>query len=286
MPVIEHGLITNPVLRIDAAADGWAGRVRDAIGDLADGLKHAHVWHMLALQEIRQRYRRSLIGPLWITISTGVLVGAMGPLYGSLFGHSLAAYFPHLAVSFVIWLLIANLLNEACVVFIGAEGVIKQIRMPLSIHVYRFVWKNLLVFLHHVILIVAVLAIFRPQLGWNVLLAPVGLLLLALNAVWIALFLGVVCARYRDIPLIVQNIVQVLFFLTPVLWRPRDLGPALQWAAEVNPLHHFLEVVRSPLLGSSPTWINLLVVALTTVSGFAMGLAFFARFRSRIAYWV
>lgn len=286
MTAFERIANNQPVLQIDASSSQWVRRIGSAASDLMGGIKHAHVWHMLAMQEIRQRYRRSVIGPLWITISTGVLIGAMGPLYGSLFGQSLSAYFPHLAVSFVLWLLMSSLINEACVVFIGAEGVIKQIRMPLSIHVYRHVWKNLLIFFHHVVLIAVVLAIFRPALSWSLLIAPLGLLLMVLNGVWLAVLLGVLCARFRDIPLIVQNIVQVLFFLTPVLWRPKDSGPMLQLAADANPLHHFLELVRSPLLGSAPTGLNWAVVLGTTFVGSAIGLLFFARFRSRLAYWV
>src|ERR1700704_5709966 len=95
-----------------------SSRLFRALSDVAHGVASVHVWPTLAWHEIRLRYRRSVLGPLWLTISTGCLIAGMGPLYGRLFGQELNSYFPHLAVSFVVWILIANLINEACTSFI------------------------------------------------------------------------------------------------------------------------------------------------------------------------
>lgn len=257
-----------------------------AITDLREGLLGMHVWATLGWQEIRQRYRRQKIGPFWLTISTGVMIGAMGPLYGRLMNIDLATYFSYLAVSFIVWQLLASLVTDACQVFIATESIIKQIRLPLSIHVLRLVWRDFIIFAHNLIILVPVLAFFPPpSLGWGLLLLPVGLFLLWLNALWVALFLGMLCARFRDVPQIVASVVQVCFFLTPVLWKVEMLGRHA-WAAKLNPFFHFLELVRGPLLdGGIPgdTW---LAVALITVAGWSATFFLFARFRARIAYWV
>ena len=119
-----------------------------AIKDFKDGVVGVHIWSTLGWQEIRLRYRRSLLGPFWLTLSTGALIAGMGPLYGKLFGQSLATYFPYLAISFITWTLIASLINECSNAFIAAEGYIKQIKLPLTLHILRVVWKNVLVFAH------------------------------------------------------------------------------------------------------------------------------------------
>jgi lipopolysaccharide transport system permease protein len=62
-----------------------------AARDLHTGLTSIHVWPLLAWYEIRQRYRRSALGPFWLTISTGILVAGMGPLYGRLFGQEVSS---------------------------------------------------------------------------------------------------------------------------------------------------------------------------------------------------
>lgn len=256
-----------------------------ALQDLYSGLASHHIWLMLGWQELRLRYRRSVLGPLWLTVSTGALIGAMGPLYGKLFGQDLASYFPHLAVSYIVWLLIASLINESCTIFIGAEGLIKQIRLPLSLHVLRVVWKNVIVFLHHILIIVVVLAFYPPSLDWQLLLVPVAVLAIAVNAVWVGLVLGMLCARFRDMPQIVQSVVQVMFFLTPVVWRPESLG-RLRWASDLNPLHHMLQIMRAPLMGMAFPLLSWVAVGLITLLGFVLALAMFARYRARIAYWV
>lgn len=240
---------------------------------------------MLAWQEIRQRYRRSVLGPFWLTISIGVLIGGMGPLYSRLFGQATSSYFPHLAVSFVVWMLLASLINEGCTCFTSAEGLIKEARMPLTVHVLRVVWKNMIIFFHHALILFVVFMVYPPPLNWSLVFVPLAILAIAINAIWMGLFLGMLCARFRDIPLIIQSIVQIMFFLTPVLWRPESLGRHA-WAAQLNPLNHLIEIVRAPLVDGRVPVGSWLYVLIMTVAGFAFVVPVFARFRARIAYWV
>jgi ABC-type polysaccharide/polyol phosphate export permease len=255
------------------------------VRDLRQGIASVHIWPTLAWQEIRARYRRSLLGPFWLTISIGVLIAGMGPLYSRLFGQATSAYFPHLAVSFIVWMLLASLINEGCTCFTGAEGLIKEARMPLTVHVLRVVWKNVIVFFHHSLIFLIVFVVYPPPLNWSLVLVPFAILAIAINAIWAGLFLGMLCARFRDIPLIIQSIVQVMFFLTPVLWRPESLGRHA-WAAQWNPLNHLLEIVRAPLVDGRVPLLSWGAVLVMTVAGFAMVVPLFARLRPRIAYWV
>jgi ABC-type polysaccharide/polyol phosphate export permease len=256
-----------------------------ALTDLRQGIAAIHIWPMLGWQEVRQRYRRSVLGPFWLTISTGVLVGAMGPLYGRLFDLDIRTYFPYLGVSYVLWAWIATAINEACNGFIGAESYIKQVKLPLSVHMLRVAWKNLVVFFHNLLVIALVMLYARPALDATVLLVPFGVVALAVNTFVYGMMLGMVCARFRDVPLIIANLVQVAFFLTPVLWKPGMLGRHA-WAVEINPFFHFMEVIRAPLLGEPTPVSSWIAVALITAVGVALMVAVFARFRARIAYWV
>lgn len=256
-----------------------------ALKDLHDGLALVHVWAMLAWQEIRQRYRRSKLGPFWLTISTAVMVTAMGPLYGRLFGQDIASYASTLAVSYVIWLFLSNLLNESCTSFTSAESYIKQIKLPLTLHVLRMVWRNVIVLAHYVPIIAVVLIAYPPASFSYLVLAPLGVLLIAVNGIWLGIFLGMLCARFRDIPPIIASLVQVMFFLTPVLWKAEMLGRH-QWIVDLNPLFHFLEIVRDPILGQLPSLRNYAAVLGITLIGWALTLVLFSRFRARVAYWL
>ena len=107
-------------------------RVKDALSDILGGARNYHLWMVLAWSEIKQRYRRSVIGPFWLTLSTAIMIGAMGPLYGRLFGQPLGDYFSYLAVNIIIWQLISTTVNGACTVFTSSESFILQTRFPFS----------------------------------------------------------------------------------------------------------------------------------------------------------
>src|SRR4051812_42797184 len=247
-----------------------------AMQDFLSGICSIHVWPMLGWQEIRLRYRRSTLGPIWLTISTGALIGGMGPLYGRLLGQDLGSYYPYLAIGYVVWIFISTMMNDACTVFINAEGMIKQIRMPLTVHVVRMVWKNLIVLFHNLIIVALVLVFFPPPLSWQMLFVPLGIGAIALNGVWMGLVLGTLCSRFRDVPQLVGSLVQVAFFLTPVLWQAGSLGK-YGWVAAWNPLAAFLDVVRAPLLGYPIGAHSLTMIVAVTVLGYTAALLFFAR---------
>src|SRR2546422_820704 len=98
--------------------------------------------------------RRSVIGPFWLTISTAVMVSAMGFLYARIFGQDVSTYLPYLAVGLVIWGTISTMANESCTVFTTVEQIIKQVRLPLTTHVCRMVWRNAIIFGHNALILV------------------------------------------------------------------------------------------------------------------------------------
>ena len=253
--------------------------------DLASGMLSIHLWSQMGWQEIKQRYRRSVLGPFWITISCGALVGAMGPLYSILLRQPVETYFPYVAIGCVLWLMMSSQLSDSCQAFISSESYIKQIKLPLTVHVMRVVWRNILIFAHNCVVIAAVLLWRPPALDWTLVLVPLGFMALLANAIWVGLLLGLLCARFRDIPLLVASILQMALFITPILWQVDMLGE-FAWIAMLNPLFHFVEVIRSPLLGTgaaASSWLGILII---TVVGWPLTMYLFARYRARIAYWV
>jgi ABC-type polysaccharide/polyol phosphate export permease len=245
----------------------------------------APVWFHLAWQEIKQRYRRSLLGPFWIAINTGVFVAAMGPLYGKLLNQPIGSYFQHLSVSFVVWTFVSSYINEATSAYITAEGFIKQVKLPYSVFILKTLTRNFLIFLHNLSITVVVLFFFPPQSFSLVPLALLGLLLVAVNLLWIGTLVAMLCARFRDIPQIVSSAIQVLFFLTPIMWKAEMLGEHTG-VADWNLIYHLIEVVRTPLLGEPVKLLSWYVSIGSAVLGSALVFGFFCRYRARISYWV
>ena len=253
--------------------------------DITDGARAGHLWRMLGWQDIRRRYRRSKLGPFWLTISMGVLVGALGVLYASLFKVAVSDYLPYVATGFIVWGLVSGLINEGCTAFIEAEAIIKQVAVPLSVHVYRVVWRSVIIFAHNFLIFVIVAFVFAIWPGWIGLLAIPGLVLICVNGIWVGLLLGLLSARFRDIPQIAASIVQVAFFLTPIIWTP-DLLPDRTLILDANPFHHVVELVRGPLLGNAPQFLSWAATLGIAFGGWIVTLAMYRRYRWRIAYWV
>jgi ABC-type polysaccharide/polyol phosphate export permease len=240
---------------------------------------------MLGWQEIRQRYRRSFLGPFWLTLSTALLVAAMGPIYGHLMGQATASYVEYIAIGIVLWQFLASLINEGCQTYITSEGFLKQTRIPLSVYALAVVWRCLIILAHNALIVIVVVAYLRGPYTWQLLWVPLGLFAIALNGVWVCLLLGALSARFRDIPQMVGSVIQIMLFVTPIMWRP-DMLASGRWVARWNPIYHFIEIVRAPLLGMPAPSFSWLVVAAVTAGGLLITLIFFARFRSRVALWV
>jgi ABC-type polysaccharide/polyol phosphate export permease len=259
------------------------------LSDLVFGLKSYRLWMFLGWQDIRQRYSRSILGPLWLTLSMGIMVTIMSVLYGRLFKLPLEVYTPFLASGIIIWGFISTLLNEGCASLIAADSLIKQVRMPISLHVWRVVFRNLLIFLHNVVILVPIWLIFDTPVSLpRLMVAILAVMVVAINGFWCSLILGGLCARFRDISPIVTSLVQAIFFVTPIMWLPSILeGKGVGWwLIVINPFYHFLEIIRAPLLGMSSPLDSWLVVIAITFVGLLSGIIFLGRFKNRFAYWL
>lgn len=288
---------TPDLERITARVEGEAPESRSStIGaawdDLKRGFEQRELWLALGWQDIKQRYRRSTLGPLWITVATGVMATALGLLYSLLFQQSLAEFLPHVALGLIIWGFIAGCIKEGSEVFIANEGLIKQLPSALSVHVYRLVWKQFLFLLHNLVIWLVLLVIFRPSLGWEVLLVVPAMLLILANGVWVSMLFGIVATRFRDVAPLLDSLVQLAFYMTPIVWTTKTLheqgGEVAERArlAEINPLYHYLEIVRAPMIGEEVAAYHWWIVLGFTAVGLLLALLAMRQWRFRVSYWV
>jgi homopolymeric O-antigen transport system permease protein len=260
-------------------------RYARALADLSVGLRRWRLAAALARLDIRNRYRGSVLGPFWLTLSTGLMLAGLGILYSALLHQTLKSYLPFLSVSIIVWNLISQVVTDASTSLISAEGMIRQLPLPYTTHALRCVFRNVIIAAHNLPLIAIVMVISAVLPGPGVVLALVGLAILGINAFTAALLLGMLCARFRDLGQIVGSVMQLAFFLTPILWQPASLGPKAVWLL-LDPFYPIMEVVRGPLLGTGVSPLMwLLAVAYTAAFG-AASFVFFVRFRGRIAFWV
>ena len=256
-----------------------------AADDIRQGLRLWRLWIKFGWNDILLQYRRSLFGPFWLSASMSLMVITIGIVYARIFKIELSEFMPFVCVGLLLWGYISSILNEAGGLFTASKSYIKQIKLPYSLYVYKFIWSKIIVFAHNFVVYFGVIIYFQLWPGAVALVAIPSFLLLTLNGALSSLYLGMAAARFRDIPQLITSVVQILFFVTPVMWKTELLGPN-SYLTLLNPFFHLLEIVRAPLLGQMPEMRSYVAVFLVTIVNALIAITFFTRFRKRIAYWI
>ena len=255
--------------------------------DLLHGFGQVELWGRLGWQEVKRRYRRTALGPFWTAISLFVFVMALGSVGAGLLSRDMHDYLPFLVAGMVVWIMLSTIITEACTLFVSGAALVRQTRFNYSILAYALVWRNLIVFLHNMIVWAVIYLIFAPDLiNWKIVLAIPGLAFVFVNGVWISLLLGMLCLRFRDVQQLVTSLVQIALFVTPIFWPPDKLdGMRRIIFVGLNPIYHHITIIRDPLMGQLPALNSYIAVILITVGGWTLTYFLFNKFRKRIPYW-
>jgi ABC-type polysaccharide/polyol phosphate export permease len=252
---------------------------------LCEALSLSWFWMALGRNDILQRYRGSMLGPFWLTLTTAAFIAGLGPLYAQLFNLNMREYLPYLAIGFTTWAFISATITDCCGAFIAAADTMKQLRLPRMAVLFQVTWRNVIVFAHNLPIYIVVLILLGPSMTPVMALAIPGFILVVLNLVWIGLVLAILCARFRDIVPIIQSVLQIAFFLTPVMWDHRNQRVDPLYVA-LNPFASYIELIRAPLLGKVSDPIFYFIALGTLAVGAVLAFYLLARTRQRIIYWV
>lgn len=239
-------------------------------------------WH-----DIRQMYRRSTLGQLWITLGMAVTILCVGLLFGQILQVPMADYVPFLASGIVLWNFLSNTIIDGSNAFIIAESLIKQLPVPKLAFIVRSVAKNIFTLAHNILLIPTSMLLLGAPFNLNVLLFPLGFFISTIAVGSVIVPLAIFSARYRDLPPIVASIMGVAFYITPVLWKPESIAnEATHLLLGLNPIYHLMQIMRLPLLGKEPTLENWLLSLVAMTFGIFSAYLIFRNFSNKIAYWV
>lgn len=261
-----------------------------AMQELAGIITGWRIWLILAWDDIRLRYRRSSLGPFWITISMAIKIYFMGFLYGHLFKVDVAQYFPFLASGIITWTTAATIINESSNVFVESESYLRNMKISYAHLAMRVIVRNIIIFVHNLLAYIPIILYFGPGLhefhAINLLFFIPNLFIVVLDSIFIGTILAIIGTRFRDMPLIVDSILQVIFFMTPIMWLPSLLPARLTWLATFNPMYHILNAVRAPLLGQPVELASYLCLAIVTLGSFLGFYYLMNRCKYRIIFWL
>ncbi|OGO90156.1 MAG: sugar ABC transporter permease [Coxiella sp. RIFCSPHIGHO2_12_FULL_42_15] len=260
----------------------------DTVADYFSSFKSWRMWNYMALADIRRRYRRTLIGPFWTTLSLAIFISSMGVLFSILWKTDIKSFLPYFASGFISWTFVSCIITEGCQTFINMEGLLKQISFPFAACAWLVVTRNFWIFLHQITIYIVIAFIYHVPLTRYTFLAFPGLILLFLTGSWVTMLLGSLCARFRDMHQVVISLLQISMFVTPIFWPEAQLGTGFKAYLIVNsnPLYHYVVVVRQPLMGQSPHLISWIIVSVMTVLGWLITMLVMSKNHRKLIFWL
>lgn len=237
----------------------------------------------LSWLDIIQRYRRTVIGPFWITFSNIIIILALTYIFSFVSNSSFYPLLSYIAVGYILWIYISTAIIESCNSFINSEFVIKQFPLPLSVHILRAHFRQTIVF-GHILLILPIIYLHTDFHLSNFIYFLLSLILLSSIIFLISFFLAIISSRFRDVFQIVQNIFQLLFYVTPIVWE-KNIFPK-PFFIDFNPIYHLINLPREILLNNSFPYVSLYVNLFILTFCFIVTVLFFSKYHKRIVYWI
>lgn len=258
---------------------------RWALWDIVEGLRLWEMWSRQSWNEVRRRYKRTLLGPMWVTVSLVIFAIVLSFVWAGLFNQPVRQFLPFLLSGLLPWGVISACIGEACAVFLAGEGLIKSRQFPYTALIYTVLARNTIILGHNLIAYCPIALICGVPLGWKSALLLPGVVLVVVNCAWMAILVAVFCLRFRDFQQLVASLLQIAMFITPIFWTASQLKGKRAFLVDLNLMHHMVEVVRQPLLGQTAGLASYAVCVAAAVGGWFLAYALFARKRHRLAYW-
>ena len=255
------------------------------VAELFDSLRLWRLWSMMGVNDIRQRYRNSVLGPLWLASGLGITIIGISLLYSQIMRVSFTEFAPFLTAGLMVWTFISALAVESCAGYYSAEGLIKSLQVPYFVYIFRVVCRNVIVLAHNIAVLLIVYTAFGRIMGIHVPQVLAGFALLILFSVGMCAAFSAIGTMFKDFSQIVAQVFQLLVFLTPVFWMPTALSHRREFL-HYNPFFYLLEVIREPLLGQSPVpnlWVGAVGV---TLASLLVGFISYAVSRKSIVFYL
>ena len=256
------------------------------LADFSNGLKYRSLWMAFAANEIQARYRRSMLGIAWIVISYLMLVGAIALFFGSFSQMSQVDFVLYVALGYAGFQYIVGNISDGCEVFRASEAWIKSTPLPYSVYVYIRIVRSVFPFVLHMVTALLVMAFMGWRPDWGAIYVLPALAVYLFVSPPIQLIFGLIATRWEDVLHLVSAATRLLFFLTPVMWVYDEQAGLRYVVATVNPITHFLEIFRAPLLGQPVPMDSWGIVLALVVAIWAIALILGAFMRRRLPFWL
>ena len=277
----------SQIVAVDAP---YSKQVSAAWADIKRSWKERNSWMLAAVRALGNRYKRTYLGPWWITFTSLLFIFGLSQLRIGLRGGDLADSLAYVGLGFIIFGLIIGGLQSGASVFAGGGDTMLTSRLPLSSLILKSNFQQVLDFLHDAVAILVIIIVFDIAFSWRWIESLLAVVLIVLSSVGIGMWLGPLANRFRDVGPLVSALTRILFFLTPIFWSIDMVSEnGREYLAWYNPLTYQLLAFRDPILGSThtpPIGISSLgITAILAIVNLVFGFIVFSKYRTKQVYW-
>ncbi|MBV9154752.1 MAG: ABC transporter permease [Acidobacteriaceae bacterium] len=244
------------------------------------------IW-ALALKELKIRYKRSVLGFLWALLNPMLLMIVLTIVFSTIMPFPIKHYAIFLLSVLLPWTFFSQSLSYAAESIVGNGDLIKKVRVAKLVFPVAAVVSNLINLLLSLIPLVLLVLVMRHPFHLTWLYLPVPLLALTILTLGATFFFAVANVYYRDVAHILQILLQILFYVTPILYA-EDFFPAkYRWVFKLNPLVYVLHGFRlSVYWGFLPAFQSIVASFICAFAALFIGYAIFRRYQNEFVFYI
>lgn len=249
--------------------------------DVAELFRYKDLFYFLSIRDIKVRYKQTAIGIVWALFLPVITMIIFTIFFGN-FAQISSDGIPYpifVYVGLLFWNFFSQSVNNASASLVGNEGIIKKIYFPKLLLPASSIFVCLVDFLVAALVFVGLMVYYQFVPSWETwLVIPLLVLLTYLVSLGLGLLLAAVNVKFRDVRFIAPLFIQLLFFVTPVIFPASIVSPEHQWILNLNPMSGIISAARSVMFGQTAIdWSALGMAIAVIVASVVIGLIYFRK---------
>jgi ABC-2 type transport system permease protein len=240
--------------------------------------RYRHALWLLTTRDLKVRYSTSALGYVWSVLDPLVMAGIYWVVFTQVFQRPLGTdpYIVFLLSALLPWMWFNGAVSDSTRAFLKDAKLVRSTTIPRTIWVNRLVLSKGIEFLWALPVLALFAIVFRAEVGWELVLFPLAILLQAILTVGVSLIVAPLVVFFRDLERAVKLILRFLFYASPIIYGVSNLPSELHIWAAFNPLSGIFGLYRAGFFPGELDWFNVAISAAMSVALLAVGLLIFS----------
>jgi len=250
-------------------------------------LKDFELWYTLGLSKLRIRYLRTKLGPLWEILGTLLIISVISLIWSKLWGKDYNDFLPYLFFGYVIWKSILSIIGDANMLY---HEVYKNVLENIYIHPFKLaiasVAKNFIILIGFIACCLILNIILGNFYLRSFIYLTLFIIFFFISSVCLSYLFGMLCLKFRDLQHTIGVVLNLSFFVTPVIWQPEQLGIKGQLIIDFNIIYYYIEFFRSSLINGNVDFKIFMTVFFSTLFLSLLTIIFSNKYSRKIIFWL